>query len=110
MSAAPATLRAARSERAPSDIPFADRLRAKDLAALEKCSAYTAGQLIRSGKLGKVYGRNRRDRWIDRQAYRAWLDLPANPAPNAATGSAGEAAAGVLGTNTARRARRANAA
>ena len=63
--------------RKPSQIPTSDRLRAKQIAELESCSISTAGQLIRSGDLGPVHGRNRRDRWVDRQAYRLWLDKPA---------------------------------
>jgi hypothetical protein len=68
----PATAR----PRKPSQVPPADRLRAKDVAQLEGCSLSTAGALIRSGQLGAINGRNRRDRWVDRQAYQLWLDAP----------------------------------
>lgn len=61
--------------RPASQVPAKDRLRIKDLACLEGVSIRTAGKLIRSGELGPVHGRNRRDRWIDRAAYQAWLDL-----------------------------------
>lgn len=64
--------------RPASAIPASDRLRAKEIAALEDCSISTAGDLIRSGKLGPVYGRNRRNRWVDRRAYQTWIDLPAD--------------------------------
>lgn len=63
--------------RIPSSVPPSDRLRAKDVAALESCSPCTAGRLMRSGALGPVHGRNRRDRWVDRHAYLTWLDMPA---------------------------------
>jgi len=57
-----------------SAVPAGDRLRAKDLAGLEGCAPGTARKLMNSGRLGPVRGRNRRDRWIDRRAYRLWLD------------------------------------
>ncbi len=60
--------------RPASQVPTKDRLRAKDLAQLEACSAGTARRLMRSEVLGKVNGRNARDRWVDRAAYQAWLD------------------------------------
>lgn len=60
--------------RPASAIPLGDRLHAKDVAALEGCSTSTAGDLIRSGDLGPIYGRNRRDRWVDRRNYQHWLD------------------------------------
>lgn len=60
--------------RPASQVPAKDRLHAKDLASLEACSAGTARRLMRSGALGKVNGRNARDRWVDRVAYQAWLD------------------------------------
>lgn len=65
----------ARAFRSPSAVRPADRLRAKDLAALEGCSPGTARKLMRSGELGPVHGRNRRDRWIDRLAYQSYLDV-----------------------------------
>lgn len=60
--------------RRPSQIPPADRLRAKDIAQLECISAASARRMIRAGNFGPVYGRNARDRWVDRRAYAAWLD------------------------------------
>lgn len=63
--------------RRPSDIPPADRLRAKDLARLESIAAGTARRLMHTGQLGPIHGRNLRDRWIDRQLYRHWLDTRA---------------------------------
>lgn len=65
----------ARVLRQASAVPPADRLRAKDLAGLEGCSPGTARKLMRSGELGPVRGRNRRDRWVDRQAYQSYLDV-----------------------------------
>ena len=70
--------------RKPSQVPAPDRLRAKDVAQLEGCSLSTAYGLIRSGELGPISGRNRRDRWVDRQAYQAWIDhQEASPPPAA---------------------------
>lgn len=60
--------------RPASHVPPADRLRAKDISQLEGCAPGTARRLMRTGVLGPVRGRNRRDRWIDRTAYRRWLD------------------------------------
>lgn len=54
-------------------IPAADRLHAKELAALEGCSVRTARRLMASGELGPVLGRSTRDRWITRPAYHAWV-------------------------------------
>lgn len=54
-------------------VPPADRLHAKDLAALEDCSLSTARRLMHSGQLGRVRGRSTRDRWVTRSAYESFL-------------------------------------
>lgn len=64
----------ARGARQPSEVSALDRLYAADIAQLEKISKYTAGELMRSGQLGTVHGRNQRDRWVDRRAYQQFLD------------------------------------
>lgn len=60
------------AQRPASCVPAADRLHAKDLARLEGISPRTAYRLMRI--IGGLHGRNRRVRWIDRQAYNLWLD------------------------------------
>lgn len=70
----PSLKQSAYKPRSASLVPPEDRLRAKDLAMTEGCSSGTARRLMRSGALGPVRGRNRRDRWVDRQAYNLWLD------------------------------------
>lgn len=60
--------------RPASHVPPAERLRAKDLARMEGCSPGTARKLMRSGSLGRIHGRNRRDRWIDASLYHRYID------------------------------------
>lgn len=46
----------------------------KDVAREEGCSRSTANSLIRSGKLGDVYARNRRVKRISVEAYISYLE------------------------------------
>ncbi len=54
-------------------VPVGDRLHAKDIALLEGFSPRTGLRLMASLALGRVHGRNARDRWVDRKAYEKWL-------------------------------------